>query len=39
MVEYLAATISELLAQGLLVVKDGKVMPNLEKVITQKELL
>jgi hypothetical protein len=39
MVEYLAVTISELLAQGLLVVKDGKVMPNPEMEITQKELL
>jgi hypothetical protein len=30
----LAATISDLLAQGVLVVKDGKVIPNPEKVIT-----
>ena len=39
MVEYLASTISELLAKGLLVIKDGKVMPNTEKKITEKELL
>jgi hypothetical protein len=34
MVEYLTATISDLLDQGVLVVKDGKVMPDIKKVIT-----
>jgi hypothetical protein len=29
----LAATINDLLAQGLLIVKDGKVIPNPEKDI------
>jgi len=38
MAESLAITISDLLTQGLLVVKDGKVIPNPEKVITQREL-
>jgi hypothetical protein len=38
-VAYLAETISDLLDQGVLVIKDGKVMPNSEKKITEKELL
>jgi hypothetical protein len=39
MAVYLAAAISDLQAQGMLVVKDGKVIPNPEKVIIQRELL
>ena len=35
----LAATISDLLAQGMLVVIDGKVIPNPERVIAQRELM